>query len=52
MPEHERTVIVLAYQDELSQAEIAGRLGISVTEIPTVYLDAVEWSREQVGMAE
>ncbi len=35
MPEHERTVIVLAYQDELSQAEIAGRLGWPLGTVKT-----------------
>jgi RNA polymerase sigma-70 factor (ECF subfamily) len=35
MPEQERTVIVLAYQDELSQAEIAGRLGWPLGTVKT-----------------
>ncbi len=35
MPELERAVIVLAYQDELSQAEIAGRLGWPLGTVKT-----------------
>ncbi len=35
MPEHERTVIVLAYQEELSQAEIAARLGWPLGTVKT-----------------
>lgn len=35
MPEPERTVIVLAYQDELSQTEIAGRLGWPLGTVKT-----------------
>jgi RNA polymerase sigma-70 factor (ECF subfamily) len=35
MPEHERTVIVLAYHDELSQTEIAARLGWPLGTVKT-----------------
>jgi RNA polymerase sigma-70 factor (ECF subfamily) len=35
MPEHERTVIVLAYQAELSQTEIAARLGWPLGTVKT-----------------
>ena len=35
MPEDERTVILLAYQDELSQAEIAARLGWPLGTVKT-----------------
>ena len=35
MPEDERTVIVMAYDDELSQSEIAGRLGWPIGTVKT-----------------
>jgi RNA polymerase sigma-70 factor, ECF subfamily len=35
MPEHERTVIVLAYHEELSQSEIADRLGWPLGPVKT-----------------
>jgi RNA polymerase sigma-70 factor (ECF subfamily) len=35
LPDVERTVILLAYQEELSQSEIADRLGLSVETIRT-----------------
>jgi RNA polymerase sigma-70 factor (ECF subfamily) len=35
MPEHERTVIVLAYHEELSQTEIAARLGWPLGTVKT-----------------
>src|SRR6266508_6699383 len=35
MPEHERTVIVLAYREELSQSEIAARLGWPLGTVKT-----------------
>jgi RNA polymerase sigma-70 factor (ECF subfamily) len=35
MPEHERTVIVMAYRDELSQSEIAERLGWPLGTVKT-----------------
>jgi len=35
MPEHERTVIVMAYRDEFSQSEIANRLGWPLGTVKT-----------------
>ncbi len=46
MPEQERTVIVLAYQDELSQAEIAGRLGWPLGTVKTRTRRALRRLRE------
>jgi RNA polymerase sigma-70 factor (ECF subfamily) len=50
MPEQERTVIVLAYQDDLSQAEIAGRLGWPLGTVKTRTRRALHRLREMLTM--
>lgn len=49
MPEPERTVILLAYQDELSQTEIAGRLGWPLGTVKTRTRRALQRLRAVLG---
>lgn len=49
MPEDERTVILLAYQDELSQAEIADRLGWPLGTVKTRTRRALQRLRAVLG---
>jgi RNA polymerase sigma factor (sigma-70 family) len=49
MPEDERTVILLAYQEELSQAEIAVRLGWPLGTVKTRTRRALHRLRSGLG---
>jgi RNA polymerase sigma-70 factor, ECF subfamily len=49
MPEDERTVILLAYQDELSQSEIAARLGWPLGTVKTRTRRALLRLRQALG---
>jgi RNA polymerase sigma-70 factor (ECF subfamily) len=49
MPELERTVILLAYQEELSQSEIAARLGWPLGTVKTRTRRALQRLREGLG---
>ena len=49
MPEDERTVILLAYQDELSQSEIAARLGWPLGTVKTRTRRALQRLRSGLG---
>jgi RNA polymerase sigma-70 factor (ECF subfamily) len=49
MPEDERTVILLAYQEELSQSEIAARLGWPLGTVKTRTRRALQRLREGLG---
>lgn len=49
MPEPERRVIVMAYQDELSQSEIAGRLGWPLGTVKTRTRRALRQLREALA---
>jgi len=49
MPEPERRVIVMAYQDELSQSEIAGRLGWPLGTVKTRTRRALRRLREALA---
>jgi RNA polymerase sigma-70 factor, ECF subfamily len=49
LPEEERTVIVMAYDDELSQSEIAERLGWPIGTVKTRTRRALRRLREMVG---
>src|SRR5439155_17306334 len=49
MPEIERTVILLAYQDDLSQSEIAERLGWPLGTVKTRTRRALLRLREAIG---
>ena len=49
MPEDERTVIVLAYREELSQSEIAERLGWPLGTVKTRTRRALQRLRAGLG---
>jgi RNA polymerase sigma-70 factor (ECF subfamily) len=49
MPDNERAVIVLAYQEDLSQAQIARRLGLPIGTVKTRTRRALHRLRAMLG---
>lgn len=49
LPERERTIVQLRFYDELSQSEIAARVGVSQMHVSRLLRAALERLREQAG---
>ena len=49
LPERERTIVTLRFYDELSQSEIAARVGVSQMHVSRLLRAALERPREQAG---